>query len=273
MGQVFTWDAIRAERIPKQESFQHVVEDLRGTLAAEPSVASALLFGSVLRGDSNIRSDVDCVVIYHTGQEGQARSILHAINRRAHAEHVPINYTPCDTVLARTRLHHLGNSFITHLQASIDAGGLIKGNLVDLLAPTIPATQEIESYIKMKMYTVQESLMEMTSFSEERLAAFLKKALEAPTHVARKMLIYEGALRGDSKRDVRESYREVMPGHLSEQLEYLLAVDAWYSEKLQCQMNDPDKRLYADTLTMLEADLPHVLGFLRANILRLNDVR
>lgn len=198
---------------------------------------------------------------------------LHQIDSQAHGRYVPINVTPCDTVLARTRLHHLGASFVRHLQYSIDTGGLIKGSLAGMLSPTIPVRQEIESYIKMKMYSMQESLATMTSYSDERLAGFLKKALEAPTHVARKMLIYYDLLRGDSKKEVQERYRECMHDDLGKQLDYLLALDAWYSSALQCQLRSPNKTLYADTLTALQADMPKVIEFLRSNILRLDETR
>lgn len=270
MGKVFTWDAIQDGRIPKKESFQFIADALRETLSGEPSIVSALLFGSVVRGDFNIRSDIDCAVIYQVEEEEWAMSAMHEVSQLALTFHVPINFTPCDTVVAGTPFHHLHRSFVQHLQTSIDAGGLIKGNFVDLLAPTIPAEQEIESYIKMKMYSMQESLAQMTTFSEERFAAFLKKALEAPTHVARKMLIYEGTLQGDSKREVRERYRETMPRPLSDQFDLLLKADRLYSDDLACQMEELNKEQYEVTLDLLRIQLPKVLKFLRANIIRIN---
>lgn len=271
MGQVFTWDAVHAGKIPKQESFHRVASLLRARLSVETSVVSALLFGSVVRGDFNIRSDIDCVVIYETSQEKSAMTAMHEIDRAAHALYVPINFTPCDTVLAKTRLHHIGTSFVRHLHAAIEAGGLIKGNLVDVLAPTIPVTQEIESYIKMKMYSMQESLAQMTSFSEEKRVAFLKKALEASTHVARKMLISEGALLGDSKKEVRAGYRATMPEELSRQFDHLLRLDALYSINLERQLLEPNEESYYSVLDQLEERLPLFLEFLRSNILRLNE--
>lgn len=274
MGQVFTWDSIQAGKIPEKRSFHRVAFDMRTSLAGEPAIVTALLFGSVVRGDFDIRSDVDCVVIYKKEQEAWAVSMMHDIDRRAHALHVPVNFTPCDTVIVATRFHALGSAFVRHLRSAMDAGGLIKGNLVDILAPTIPAEQEIESYIRMKMYNLQESLVQITSFSEERRVAFFKKALEAPTHVARKMLIYEDTLRdGDSKREVQERYRDTMPGLLSKQFDYLLKVDRQYSADLEGQMEKPNQSRYEKALDRLQGRLPDVLEFLRSNIIRLNKSR
>ncbi len=270
MGQIFTWEAIRAGEVPKRESFDIVARQLRATLSVEPAVVSALLFGSVVRGDFNNRSDIDCLVLYKTESEKSAMAAMQSMDRIAHDFHVPINFTPCDTVLAQTRLHHLGVSFVQHLQASIDAGGFIKGNFIELLSPTISAEQEIESYIKMKMYNMQESLAQMTSYSDERLVTFLKKAMEATTHVARKMLIYEGALEGDSKRQVQSRFRETMPANLSSLFDHLLEIDFWYSLQLDEQVKKPDEASYALLIYSIQNELPKVLEFLRLNILRLN---
>jgi predicted nucleotidyltransferase len=275
MGQVFTWEAIRAGKIPKRENFHTVAKYLQNTLATEPSVVSALLFGSVVRGDFNVRSDIDVVVIYETEREKEAMVAMHHINQRAQDLHVPINFTPCDTLLAQTRLHHLGSSFMRHLQASIDAGGLIKGDLVSMLAPTVTPEDEIESYIKMKMYNMQESMAQMTSFSEERLVSFYKKALEASTHVARKMLIYEGTLVGDSKKQVQERYWETMPPELAHLFDGLVGHDRFYTELLEAQLQNPCERVYNRGLRELMVDncLPQTLRFLRLNIIRLHGAR
>lgn len=275
MGQVFTWKAIRSGEIPKRENFHTVATHLRDTLAAEPSVVSALLFGSVVRGDFNIRSDIDVVVMYETDREREAMATMHRVDKYARGLHVPINFTPCDTLLAQTRLHHLGSSFMRHLQVSVDAGGLIKGDLVGMLAPTVSPEDEIESYIKMKMYNMQESMAQMTSFSEERLVSFYKKALEASMHVARKILIYEGTLVGDSKKQVQGRYRETMPLQLAQLFDGLVGHDRSYTDLLEAQLQNPCERVYHRGLgeLMVGKCLPQTLQFLRLNIVRLHGAR
>jgi predicted nucleotidyltransferase len=270
MGQVFTWDDIKSNRIPKIESFKYISGEMRKALYAASSVVSALEFGSVRRGDFNIRSDIDCVVLYETKGEIAAMGVMYQLCCLAKQHHVPINFTPCDTRLARTRLHHLGSSFIRHLRASIEAGGLIKGDLVGFLAETISAEDEIESYIRAKMYNMQESYAQMAAFSEERMASFLKKALESVTHVARKMLIYEGKLAGDSKKQVQGRYRQVMPPRLSKLLDEVLAADSWYTAELARQIRRPDQHQYRDVIKTLKQKIPLVVEFLRWNIIRLD---
>lgn len=273
MGKVFTFEEIEEGRVPRPENFNLVASRLREELLYESSVVCALLFGSVVRGDSTIRSDVDCVVVYDVQKEKSAVRVMHRLNRFANTLHIPINYTPCDTAVARTYLHALGKAFVQHLQAAIDAGGIIKGNLVDILAPTMSATQEVESYISRKMFSLMESYAEMSTYSEERLFAFLKKALEAPMHVARKMLIYEGTMQGDSKREVQEQYKVTMPMRLVKQFEGLQLGDSLYTKELKHQIKHPNEVEYKNELLALRMQLPYVLEFIRGNIQYLDAAR
>lgn len=272
MGQVFTLQAVKSGQVPKAESFGIVTSLLRTTLASESSVVSALLFGSVLRGDSNIRSDIDCLVIYDVAQEERAVSVMQVLSEQASKLFVPINFVPCDSAIARTRLHHLGPSFTTHLQSSVDSGGCIKGDITKILAPTLSIKEEIESYIRVKMYNLQESSTQVRTFSDDRRVSFLKKGLEAPTHIARKMLIYEGAMQGDSKRHVHTRYRETMSQEMVVLFDELVALDAWYTIQLETQMQKLDEEEYQKVLVSLEKEMPKLIQFIRLNILRIQSM-
>ncbi|HET9641709.1 MAG TPA: nucleotidyltransferase domain-containing protein [Candidatus Paceibacterota bacterium] len=273
MGKVFTWDELRLGRIPALENFKKVQAMIRATILDTPAIVSALLFGSVVRGDYTIRSDVDCVVLYRHGSQEAALAATNEIAFAAQELHVPLNFVPCDTILARTRLHHLGTAFRQHLRSSIDAGGLIKGDLMKSLVATVSQRHEIESYLKMKAYSIQESMMQTSAMSDERMAAFLKKALEAPVHVARKMLMYNDVLDGDSVQDVQERFREVMSPSLADRLDKLIELDRWYSAALESQMHCPSREHYDLTIEHLEEATPEVLDFLRFNILLLSKAR
>ena len=64
MGRVFSWQEINSGQIPDLSSFDSVGNLLREELTACPAVLGALICGSFLRGDHNLRSDIDCVVLY-----------------------------------------------------------------------------------------------------------------------------------------------------------------------------------------------------------------
>lgn len=267
MGQVFTWGDVRLGRIPKMDDFKLVAEKIKATLSQEESVVAALLFGSVVRGDFNIRSDLDCLVIYETDKEWAVAEVIYKLDSEARALHVPINFTPSDTALAKTRLHHLGVTFLKHLESSIEAGGTIKGNLQDLCVLRFSPKEEVEWYIRTKMYNLQESYLGMATFSEERIHSFLKKAYEAPIHVARKMLVYIGAPFCDSKAEVVRLYREKMPQELYKKLSFVRYIDDYYTKELETQLEKPNADTYAWEIGRLKTETPAVLEFLRANIL------
>lgn len=273
MGQVFTWDAIQNGRIPKKESFPHVSSVVRATLMDDDSVVAAVLFGSVARGDHDIRSDLDCAVVYKTTMEGTALETMQNLRCAALELHVPINFAPCDTMVAQTRLHHFGGAFREHLQAVAQEHGVVKGDIFKQLAPSTSPQREIENYLRMKLYTLTEGMTESPSYSDEMLARFLKKALEAPMHTARKMLVYESVLDGDSKQEVQQRYRETMTPDMADRLDRLLRLDAWYSSELEKQLKEPNRDHYTVVIEFLQEKVGLVLEFLRANLLMLNKVR
>lgn len=80
MGRIFTWDEISNLKVPKTMDFQNVVKLLREEISREPTIVSAVIFGSVLRGDFNCRSDIDCLVIYDSTQETRAATLLQRLD-------------------------------------------------------------------------------------------------------------------------------------------------------------------------------------------------
>jgi predicted nucleotidyltransferase len=275
MGRVFTWDEIHKKEVPQRENFVTVERELRDAFKGEPSVKTASFFGSYVRDDFNVRSDVDCLVVYDPGEESvNAIELLQRLSAVGKSLLVPINFTPCDVALARTRMHNFGPSFLKHLETSAGAGGRIKGSLEGLFVPTISIKDEIGSYLRAKLYNLAEAEAQMGTFSEERLAAFLKKVLEAPLHVARKMLVYEKKMtKGDSKREVRNLYDAMMPKYMARMLEELLELDTRYSGIVDLQLKRPDQVAYEQAIDMLKRDVRSVINFVRYNAMRFDQPR
>lgn len=266
MGQVFTWDAVLRGQVPSQESFRETIETLHRELQYEFSIRGALLCGSMARGDHTVRSDIDCFIVYDTAQENLAFEYMQKATAAAAEKHVPLCFIPCDTALARTRMHHVGGSFLRHLQKSIDAGGLLKGDPLAPIVSSIPEHDELESYLRVKMYNLQESWAQVHTFSEERTAAYLKKLLEAPMHVARKTLAHAGPLEEDSKGYIRARYAQVMPVRMSDMLGKLVQADIGYTQALERHLAAPCEAQYAEMLHRLLRCTRDVLDFVRSNL-------
>ncbi|OGF76371.1 hypothetical protein A3H65_01155 [Candidatus Giovannonibacteria bacterium RIFCSPLOWO2_02_FULL_45_14] len=269
MGRIFTWDEISNLRVPRTLDFQKVAGLLKEEISREPSIVSAVIFGSVLRGDFNCRSDIDCLVIYDSVREIQAATFLQQLDEKARALNVPINFTPCDHTIATTRFHQLGPLFLKHIYRAVETGGLIKGDFRGRLAASVMPREEIESYVRSKMYTIQEGYAEMRTFGDERLAVFLKKVLEAPMHVALKMLLFIGEVEDDSKKAVAAKYAMIFPEELWDRLFRIIDIDKWYTGEVNRQLDKKDRHTYNLCMREIRLEIPQTLKFLRSNILYL----
>lgn len=267
MGQVFTVNDICCGRIPRLGDFPLVIQEVREAVMMEDSIVGALVCGSIIRGDHTIRSDIDLFVLYDEKRQHDAFRFMQMAALTAARRHIPLTCIPCDTLLAKTGMHHCGSSFLCHLQRSVAAGGLLKGDPLKEFADSLPEKEDLKSYLRVKMYTLQESWGVSLTFSGERLAVYLKKLLEAPMHIARKTLAYQGVLGDDSKTYIRSRYRQVMPRTMSDRLEQLIALDTQYTNELITQSNHPDKRTYQRILKSILLESGEVLEFVRANLL------
>lgn len=271
MGTVFTWDDVQHGRIPSVKSFLSVTSDIRERIVHDPSICSAVVCGSVLRGDYNRRSDIDCIIVYDAEQEQRAVSLLQDICRSASMLHVPVNFVPVDTDLSASTMHHLGVAFVEHISSAADNGGLIKGDLPKNLRVNQPVQSEVRSYVRSKMYNLEEGWTSFTSASEERKALFLKKVLELPLHMARKVLYLHDAMGGDSKVDVCRAFATWADSQTRTLFEELLALDSMYTTALEKQLSEPNRNDYINTWNALIDGIPKAVRFARLNAMKLSE--
>lgn len=267
MGVVYTLPQIKAQQVPLPEDFEWVLRALQHEFTVFPEILGAVVCGSVKRGDFDLRSDLDCFVLYAVGYELEVFARLQELSKLAAGKNVSLSFIPCDSTLSATRMHHVGPSFLAHLERSAHDGVWVKGDVSQFAVPNVPTKQELEWYVRVKMYTLQEGYAAVSTYSEERLVGYLRKLLEAPLHVARKMLAYQGVLTEDSKAFVRTKYCEHMPTELSDQLEVLLSLDAEYTAELLRQLDSPNDKLYRNFLAYVAGEAPTTLEFIRSNLL------
>jgi predicted nucleotidyltransferase len=269
MGKVFTWNEIEQGAVPKLEHFTYVVEQLQRELAVTSSIETAVICGSVVRGDHNRRSDIDCVVIYDPMKERGAFANMQRLSALAAKWAVPLTFVPCCGAVAISRMHHLGPSFFAHIARSAQAGGVIKG-WPPTLRQDMSKDAELESYLRVKLYSLQEQCAEFPAKTHEQQAHTLKKMLEAPLHVARKTLARISTLKGDSKASIRTQYAEEMPQKHADRLEDLLLLDAEYTRALEEQLKTPDKLEYDALFNYLAEHMVEVIAFVKLNALHID---
>lgn len=266
MGRVFSWCKVADKRVPQLEAFDLVYAGLKERILTQPSIVAAIACGSVVRGDHTIRSDLDVAVIYDHHQAEDAFSWMRTEHARAERVDVPLSFLPCDTSIVRTRMHHLGGSFVRHLQKSVEHGGNVKGDIFPMIAPSQSEREELDAYLRMKLYKLQSLYVEAPDFDEEREARFLQKVIEAPLHVARKVLAHRNWMHGDSKAAVLTHYSAAMPDELSSQLGHFVRMDEWYTVFLRDQVERSDRDSYIHALFTLRKLPASVIEFVRQNL-------
>lgn len=269
MGIIYTWKEIRYRKIPGLQDFVDVKEVLFEELSENEHVVSAVLCGSVARGDFDKRSDVDCVVIYDTDHEKEVMDELRALTCSALSDnYIRINFVPVDSILAQTRMHHIGGSFREHVIYCAQSGGLIKGNVEQSIAPSLDTKQEVLSYLRVKVYTLTEGYAGYYAFDYHKQINFLKKVLEAPMHIARKMLYYRDMLSGDSKKAVLDQYRQIATEDQMYLLGALCHINSVYTSDLEFYTSGQrSKTDYDQVLEGLAEAIFMSVQFARLNLL------
>lgn len=267
MGKIFLWSEIQNRQVPTANNFRRVIELLKRELSHAQAITTAVLCGSVVRGDHTLRSDIDCLVLYNADQMRIAFAIMHWLTEMASRQNVPLTFIPCSTDIAATRMHHFGPSFFEHVERSAHTGGTIKGWPPALYQERGVIWAELESYFRVKLYSLEEQWAEYPSKSHEQRVRTLKKMFEAPMHVARKTLARVSDLKGDSKNQIHQQYREQMPIEIAARLGYLIDLDREYTEHVGRQLEEPNEIAYSDMLGYLEENIPKVISFVKENVL------
>ena len=111
MGLLFPWRSVLEGSVPSKDDFDLVRIRVMTTLNADEDVRAALVYGSVLRGDHNSRSDVDLIVICRNVAEMRVGNRISLLNEYALSKHVFLSPHIYRESLARTGQHTYGPSF------------------------------------------------------------------------------------------------------------------------------------------------------------------
>lgn len=275
MGKVFSWEDVQQKHIPNLSSFDVIGDKLKEELSKHSFINGALMCGSFLKGDHNRRSDIDCVVLYDFNCRKEAVELFQKLNAFSESLYVPLELIPLDTELAGTPYHHLTSAFIDHLNLSSKNGGVIKQNPMDFVCPIpISFVEDTRSYLINKIRKLEKGSISLNSFSNERLYAFLDKALALPIYAARKMIRCHGRqfINGDSKKEVLRIYPSISVNKVQALLEDLVSADLYYSELLNKQLLYPDTNAYKKGIEEIKKIIPLVLDFARLNLFNLAEL-
>lgn len=271
MGKVFSWREIEEGKIPQPQDFAIVVSKIRQKLEAADGVIGGILCGSILWNSCNQRSDIDCVVVYEPRARREVVEVLRGINQAAADLHVPAEMIPLDIHIARTPLHHIGLSFAVHLRYATENGGLIKANPLPFFTfNDASVVDDVRGYLRNKLRRLEKGVSALPTMENAELHRFLQKVLEAPVHVARKILWWQRVeTPDDAKRTVMRYYPDIASAQERELFAKITVTDSQYTTELLAQLQNPDKVRYSQAIEKVKDLAWDTLEFVRLNALRL----
>lgn len=270
LGKVFSWDEIKDNKVPQLESFSTVTKCVKNKLETTDGIIGSILCGSILFNKYTVRSDIDCVVIYDPSQRRNVVKTLRNIHQAAKALYVPVELIPLDIHTISTPLHHIEPSFAAHLQCAVENGGIIKRNPLPLFSfENINPDENVLGYFRNKLRKLEKGISEIPTMESE-LYRFLQKVLEAPGHVARKILWWNKVqIPNDSKQEVIRHYPQIASTQELELFIKLIEADDKYTKELLRQLQQLNENRYQQTIKDVKNIVWDTLEFVRLNAFRL----
>jgi predicted nucleotidyltransferase len=282
MGRVFAWEEIAGSKLPSPGLLSFATYNFRKELerlVTARLIYGALLCGSVVRGDANIRSDIDCLVAPFDSADPRLSRELGRLLRVAENQGVELELIVVEAdEEAPTKFHTITRSFYQHLANSL-AQGMVIGRdplpLIDL--ENRSSFHDVAGYLTDKLRGLQRGLyrLELDKESDHpRYRATLKRALEAPVRVARLMIWWktQGEFH-DSQEEVLEKYRNLFWGfpELIDWLGKVVKIDDGYTKLMEeiVQGKRMSRQEYERFLSRIEVVVPLSILFIRGNLDRL----
>ncbi len=267
MGRFFTTDEVLAKHVPTLGSFYSVVRDLKKTVLQDDQILAAMVYGSSAYGSQNIRSDIDCLIIYDWSQRPTAT--INALRRRAAVEHIQLNITCQDNKFTEPALTHIRPIFLDHLK-KVPQHMILKGDPLGFFHQGEQnRVADVLEYIrsKVRMFEELELVPDRHDYTRK-----LQKMMDTPVHVARKILylICPERMTTDHKLYVGSMYSAVeeLPNEAGSLLRSILGIDAHYTRILEDTVRTEYSEYYdahGEALLEVEHQYDRCFEFVRSN--------
>lgn len=260
MGKVFMWEEIKNSMIPELSSFERVIAEIRSKLENSP-LLGGVICGSVNYGRHNVRSDIDCLVLYPEEAKAEMVEILLGLTKFADGLYVPVDFIQVTPELATTNLQGISPSMVQHIQCSAKNGGLIKNNPFEHMnLRQLDNRTEAINWTRQKVRMLDEGAVH--HYPNQKEAYFLQKLLEAPIHGTRKLLLATGGFEDDSKLAVMGLTEERFP-ELAIPLGCLVMLDIAYTETVNIDLEFQEEEEYREVLAEVRSRGENVSRYLK----------
>lgn len=268
MGKVFSWDEIASGKVPELPAFNKIAEIMKREINTNPGILGGLLFGSFLWGCHNRRSDLDFLVVYEPTARDQVMDRLRQIKIKAWDLSVPLALITIDRRLASSPYHSINPLFAKHFEVIVRNNGVIKANPLEYFHfDSFDNRIHFQNYMKFKLRFLGNDLVAFETMSVSALHRYLQKMLEAPVHIARKILNLHGCqLENDSSGQVIEKYLDILgqdEAGLPQLFRELIGRDFQYNADLIDQLINPNEQKYKKTIADLKSAAEYFYKYVR----------
>ncbi len=232
---------------------------MQDKLVPAEAVTGVLLLGSVIGGTSNVRSDIDMLVLYSDAREKSVLSLVGKIVEFANLLCVPVEPILISQELAQKGIHTITHSFFDHLAKAAKSEGLIKGDPVQCISMQCAVDLKtcVRQYLQSKIrYFVRQITLSVQSSNQE-VCRFCGKVLDFPLHICRMMLRVwgEDVPLGDRKSIVTAYSRsECVTPVMRDILQDLLGLNCHYDQELTHQLKKPSRQKYEAIISQISSE-------------------
>lgn len=269
MSRIFSLEELVKGAVPLPKDFSYSLEVVRKIMKKEAtSLVAGLHFGSThpKRNDLDITSDIDVLIIYDGERKENAFTAMKAMADFAAHRHVPLQIIPFELHVAESGFHTVGEDFAHHLTWAARNGGVINNNPLEYLAPH-RVRWDAKSYIMGKLSSILKGYIRLRTMGEEEHRQFLRRALDVPAYLGRKVLWEMGEkLEIDSKTQVSEVYGQRVGGRAAQLFRRISEAKENYRKMVErCRYGSVSERWYNGYLGFLDGRVEDVIELLEVN--------
>ena len=267
MSRIFSPEELAMGKVPMTRDFELSLRYIHLTMQEEKTgLIAGLHFGSThpKRNDLDITSDIDLLVVYDDEWKDYAYSAMMKMVSFAANRNVPLQIIPFSRNITEGGFHTIGEDFAHHLNWAALHGGVINKNPMDFIVPHT-TRWDASAYVMGKLSSILKGFVRHSNMSEEERRTYLRKVLDVPSYLGRKVLWEIGEkLYVDSKSQVQEAYDRLVGGRAAYLFREIQSAKASYNKNVQENYNSRTSG-YEFFLLSLENQILNVIELLELN--------
>lgn len=203
MGRFFTYSDVLDGAVPRGSDFDialtHIMNELKDMVEIE-WIISALPYGSVMRKEPTVRSDIDLLVITHNDSFQSVLNRLRQVGEEIYLRyHVPISDKNIVPLKECNGTMTMGPGYLSHVYSFEGKTTRLGESPGPLITPGLDETQELKLWFGKRIKSLSEAISNHATFEEpieenDHYLKFISIACDVFSLGPRKILGHEGVV-------------------------------------------------------------------------------